>query len=274
VSENGTPPVESKAWEAKLEIQKLPNIIADRSKRLTNENLTPQQRTKLEQEVTHLEHQLDGYKRDFKAMDKDPGKGFVAAKDKKEKDFGDIDFRRIFDSTSGKSMKGLSPQGIENAFALWKKDMASTAKVNGKYGEFNYGSLDPKLNQHHAISSNVDQNGTLDFMIATTDKNKRQQKGQNMGKTEETGADLFARMMVCHRGKVKRVQAHWTNYNDKLKDNFDTFKEKQKELGDEQAAKQTFTGRMSEKFGFDKVSSMETTIDKQGFEHIHVTFEQ
>jgi hypothetical protein len=80
VSENGTPPVGSKAWEAKLEIQKLPNIIADRSKRLTNENLTPQQRTKLEQEVTHLEHQLDGYKKDFKAMDKDPGKGFVEAK--------------------------------------------------------------------------------------------------------------------------------------------------------------------------------------------------
>jgi Domain of unknown function (DUF4157) len=274
VSKNGTPPVGSKAWEAKLEIQKLPNIIADRTKRLSSGDLTPQQRTKLEQEVTHLEHQLDGYKKDFKAMDRDPGKGFVAAKDKKEKDFGDIDFRKIFDSTSGKSMKGMSPQEIENAFALWKKDMASTAKVNGKYGEFNYGSLDPKLKQHHAISSNVDQNGTLDFTIATTDKEKRRQKGQNIGKAEETGADLFARMMIYHRGKVKRIQAHWTNYNDKLKDNFDSFKEKQKELGDEQAAKQTFTGRMSEKFGFDKVSSMETTTDKQGFEHIHVTFEQ
>jgi hypothetical protein len=79
VSKNGTPPVGSKAWEAKLEIQKLPNIIADRTKRLSSGDLTPQQRTKLEQEVTHLEHQLDGYKKDFKAMDKDPGKGFVAA---------------------------------------------------------------------------------------------------------------------------------------------------------------------------------------------------
>jgi hypothetical protein len=80
VSRNGTPPVGSKAWEAKLEIQKLPNVIADRTKRLSSGDLTPQQRTKLEQEVTHLEHQLDGYKKDFKAMDKDPGKGFVAAK--------------------------------------------------------------------------------------------------------------------------------------------------------------------------------------------------
>jgi RecG-like helicase len=79
VSKNGTPPVGSKAWEAKLEIQKLPNIIADRTKRLSSGDLTPQQRAKLEQEVTHLEHQLDGYKKDFKTMDKDPGKGFVAA---------------------------------------------------------------------------------------------------------------------------------------------------------------------------------------------------
>jgi The BURPS668_1122 family of deaminases len=35
----------------------------------------------LEQEVTHLEHQLNGYKKDFKAMDQDPCQGFVAAKD-------------------------------------------------------------------------------------------------------------------------------------------------------------------------------------------------
>jgi hypothetical protein len=91
VSKNGTPPVGSKAWEAKLEIQKLPNIIADRTKRLSSGDLTPQQRTKLEQEVTHLEHQLDGYKKDFKAMDKDPGKGFVAAIDRDK-------IKRVLDS--------------------------------------------------------------------------------------------------------------------------------------------------------------------------------
>jgi hypothetical protein len=91
VSKNGTPPVGSKAWEAKLEIQKLPNIIADRTKRLSSGDLTPQQRTKLEQEVTHLEHQLDGYKKDFKAMDQDPGKGFVAATDREK-------IKRVLDS--------------------------------------------------------------------------------------------------------------------------------------------------------------------------------
>jgi hypothetical protein len=79
-SKNGTPPVGSKAWEAKLEIQKLPDIINDRTAKLASGDLTPQQRTKLEQEVTHLEHQLDGYKKDLQVMDKDPGKGFIAAK--------------------------------------------------------------------------------------------------------------------------------------------------------------------------------------------------
>ncbi len=79
VNKNGMPPVGSKAWEAKLEIQKLPNVIDDRMAKLAKGDLTPQQRQKLEKEVTHLEHQLDGYKKDFKAMDKDPGKGFVAA---------------------------------------------------------------------------------------------------------------------------------------------------------------------------------------------------
>jgi hypothetical protein len=79
VNKNGVPPVGSKAWEAKLEIQKLPHVIDNRMAKLAKGNLTPQQRQKLEREVAHLEHQLDGYKKDFKAMDKDPGKGFVAA---------------------------------------------------------------------------------------------------------------------------------------------------------------------------------------------------
>jgi hypothetical protein len=79
IKRNGVPPVGSKAWEAKLEIDKLPHVINDRTKRLADGNLSPQERVKIEKEITHLEHQMEGYKKDFKAMDKDPGKGFVAA---------------------------------------------------------------------------------------------------------------------------------------------------------------------------------------------------
>jgi hypothetical protein len=71
--------VGSRAWEAKLEVEKLPHIISDRTERLAKGDLTPKERERLEREVTHLERQLEGYQKDFKAMDKDPGKGFVAA---------------------------------------------------------------------------------------------------------------------------------------------------------------------------------------------------
>jgi hypothetical protein len=81
VKRNGVPPVGSKAWEAKLEVEKLPHIISDRTERLAKGDLTPKEREKLEREVTHLEHQLEGHQKDFKVMDKDPGKGFVAADD-------------------------------------------------------------------------------------------------------------------------------------------------------------------------------------------------
>jgi hypothetical protein len=47
--------VGSKAWEAKLEVEKLPHIISDRSKRLSKVNLTEQERNNLDQEITNLE---------------------------------------------------------------------------------------------------------------------------------------------------------------------------------------------------------------------------
>jgi hypothetical protein len=78
VKRHGVPPVGSRAWEAKLEVEKLPHIISDRTERLAKGDLTPKERERLEREVTHLERQLEGYQKDFKAMDKDPGKGFVA----------------------------------------------------------------------------------------------------------------------------------------------------------------------------------------------------
>jgi hypothetical protein len=242
--------------------------------RLSNGGLDPKSQQRLEAEIDDLKGQLAEHQRAFKSMDKDPGKGFMAAKDRKEKNFDDIDFRKIFDLTSGKSMDGLSPQEVENSFFHSKKDMIFTAKVNGKYGDFEYGSVSSQLKQHHGINSHVDQDGTLTFTILSTDKSQRQEKGENIGKKEETGADLFARMMIFHRGKVKRIKAHWTDYNEQLMDNFNTFKENQYSLNNEQAAKQTFTGKMSEKFGFDRITEMEAVKDHMGFEHIYVTFEK
>jgi hypothetical protein len=80
---HGTLEVGSKAWEANLEVKKLKRIIAHRSKSAQNGNaLTPEQKNKLDSDVTHLEHQLKHYERDLKNRDKSQGKGHVAAKAK------------------------------------------------------------------------------------------------------------------------------------------------------------------------------------------------
>jgi hypothetical protein len=82
---HGTLEVGSKAWEAKLEVDKLQRIINDRSKRLSQGNLSAQEKNNLDKEITHLEHQLDGYKIDLDNRDSSQGKGFVAAESPAQK---------------------------------------------------------------------------------------------------------------------------------------------------------------------------------------------
>jgi hypothetical protein len=200
-------------------------------------------------------------------------------KEKKPKNFDGTNLREIFETTNDKYLKGKSPQEIESTFQKWQESMISTANTEGRAGDFNHGTLKTKggKKEHHAIQSHVDEQGNLTFTIRSTDKLKRQKGGSEIGKSEETGADLFARMMIYHRGKVKRIKAHWTDFNESLKGNYETFK-KAKEanptLSDAEAAQSTFTGKMAEKFGYNKVTEIKTTKDKNGKEHIEVTFEQ
>jgi hypothetical protein len=78
-NDHGVPPVGSKAWEAQLEISKLPDIIQERVERLSNADLDPKSQQRLEAEIADLKGQLAEHQKTFKAMEKDPGKGFVAA---------------------------------------------------------------------------------------------------------------------------------------------------------------------------------------------------
>jgi hypothetical protein len=67
----------------------------------------------------------------------------------------------------------------------------------------------------------------------------------------ETGADLFTRMMLRHGNTVKRIKARWTNNNELLRDNFDSFRSQTRALGDPNLAVwETFTGRMARQFGY------------------------
>jgi hypothetical protein len=73
------PPIGSRAWEAKLELEKLPAIIKDRANRLESGNLDPATEQQLMGELENLQSQLAEHARTLDTMDLDPGRGFVAA---------------------------------------------------------------------------------------------------------------------------------------------------------------------------------------------------
>ncbi len=73
------PPIGSAAWEATLEVQKLPAIIEDRMRQLRRGNLTGDQADAITRELDSLESQLRNYERMVARVDSNPGRGFVAA---------------------------------------------------------------------------------------------------------------------------------------------------------------------------------------------------
>jgi hypothetical protein len=83
ITRNGTPPVGSRAFEARLEMDKLPHIIQERANRLAQGGLDKDSQAKLELELADLKQRLATHERNYRAMDKDPGVGFVAASDRK-----------------------------------------------------------------------------------------------------------------------------------------------------------------------------------------------
>jgi hypothetical protein len=74
--------VGSTAWEARLEIQKLPFIIEERISRLHRTDLNPQERRFVLDDIAHLEQQLATHQKSFDARDTSAGRGFVAAEGK------------------------------------------------------------------------------------------------------------------------------------------------------------------------------------------------
>ncbi len=79
ISRNGEPPVGTKAWEAKLEIDKLPRIIEDRLEQLSRGDVDPNKKAALQADIDNLEQQLAQHQQTLDEMDTDPGVGFVAA---------------------------------------------------------------------------------------------------------------------------------------------------------------------------------------------------
>jgi hypothetical protein len=79
VQQHGNPPVGSKAWEARLEIDKLPGLMRQRMNQLQDAGLDPKTQQTLQAELDSLKQQFVQAQRNLQAMSVNPGVGFVAA---------------------------------------------------------------------------------------------------------------------------------------------------------------------------------------------------
>lgn len=75
---NPRPAPGTKAFEARLEMEKLPGIIQERAQALRNA-ATLEEQLRIAAEIEHLQAQADGHARFVDAIDAEPGRGYVAA---------------------------------------------------------------------------------------------------------------------------------------------------------------------------------------------------
>ncbi|MBI5957530.1 MAG: hypothetical protein HY866_02270, partial [Chloroflexi bacterium] len=75
----GTPPPGSRAWEAMLEIDKLPRIIDDRMRQLQDAIVDSVEHRRLLDDISSLQRQLDEHDRIFRELEVSPSRGYVAA---------------------------------------------------------------------------------------------------------------------------------------------------------------------------------------------------
>lgn len=81
VNKRGKPPVGSAAWEAHLELNKLPDMINDRIRTLAPMDMDAGERMNILRDIQQLSRQIDRHQDLLDAMDITPGVGYVAAQD-------------------------------------------------------------------------------------------------------------------------------------------------------------------------------------------------
>ncbi len=185
-------------------------------------------------------------------------------------DNNSFDFEGLFNG-SFKESSLLPGVTKEVAFQRWKAQMVESSVQTGRVGKFDYGDT-----HGHGIHSSVTRDGTLSFTIRTDKGNKKRiERGSLFGKSEETGTDLFDRMMAFHRGQVKRIEAEWTDANPNLQDNFDSYmKSLSARMSPFEAASNTFTGRLAARHGYNKITIEKVITDRDGFDHHYIVFEK
>lgn len=95
---HGEPPEGTRAWEARQELRKLPDIIDARMHEAAQPGLTTHECAHLQAEVAHLRAQLEMHERSFREFDLSPGRGFIAAEGINRARLDDYPRRLIDDS--------------------------------------------------------------------------------------------------------------------------------------------------------------------------------
>lgn len=76
---HGEPPAGTRAWEARQELRKLPDVIEARMREAAHPDLTAHQRAQIEADIAHLHEQVAAHRRTLADLDLNPGRGFIAA---------------------------------------------------------------------------------------------------------------------------------------------------------------------------------------------------
>lgn len=163
--------VGSKAWEARLEVQKLPFIIEERISRLQQADLTPDERRLILNDIANLEGQLARHQRAFDARDTSEGRGFVAAEDKPKKSSNDGGKSVDTPATKGaKAPPPPEPLHLGEAFKPGTPEHATKANYDKAAKEL--GTAQGELSKAQAAREVVE--GNFESAVKPLETQKRQ----------------------------------------------------------------------------------------------------
>jgi hypothetical protein len=178
ISKNGEPPVGSRAWEAKLEVEKLPRIIDERLERLSKGDLDADAQANLRADIENLQQQLATHQKTLDEMDTNPGRGFVAAdgKDHVNETDQEKDFQPKKDEENQQSQQSSPPNhpGVElhnHLSGILTPDQLIKLAYQDNYHEFisHIWSIEAlqKNPQVKSVFGDLVEDGRLDLSKAT-----------------------------------------------------------------------------------------------------------
>ncbi len=82
--DHGQPPVGSRAWEARLEVEKLPRVIQERVDAILRGDMSEAEHARALADIANLADELHHHEGVLDRLELEPGKGFIAARRRPE----------------------------------------------------------------------------------------------------------------------------------------------------------------------------------------------